>query len=72
MEDVKKGIQYAFQTTNRMTFAISGTGHCAMETAICNLLEPEDIFLVASSGIWGDRAKTMGERLGNNIYLELN
>lgn len=67
MEDVKKGIQYAFQTSNRLTFAVSGTGHCAMETAIINLLEPGDIFLIASSGIWGDRAKNIAERIGNNV-----
>lgn len=64
MQDVKKGIQYAFQTRNTLTFAVSGTGHCAMETAIINLLEPGDTFLIASPGIWGERAKNIAERIG--------
>ncbi|CAL1287309.1 unnamed protein product [Larinioides sclopetarius] len=68
MDDVKAGIQYAFQTTNRMTFAVSGTGHCAMETAICNILEPGDKFLITSSGIWGNRALEIGSRVGANCY----
>ncbi|GIY05256.1 serine--pyruvate aminotransferase [Caerostris extrusa] len=64
MDEVKTGIQYAFQTTNKMTFAISGTGHCAMETAICNVIEPGDKLLIASSGIWGDRALEIALRNG--------
>ncbi|GBL96528.1 Serine--pyruvate aminotransferase [Araneus ventricosus] len=68
MDDVKTGIQYAFQTTNRMTFAVSGTGHCAMETAICNILEPGDKFLITSSGIWGSRALEIGSRVGANCF----
>ncbi|KAF8785873.1 Serine--pyruvate aminotransferase like protein [Argiope bruennichi] len=68
MDDVKIGIQYAFQTKNRMTFAVSGTGHCAMETAICNILEPGEKFLVTSPGIWGNRALEIGSRIGAKCY----
>ncbi|XP_009071401.1 PREDICTED: serine--pyruvate aminotransferase, partial [Acanthisitta chloris] len=31
MDEIKAGIQYAFQTQNRLTLAISGSGHCALE-----------------------------------------
>ena len=34
MDDVKEGIQYAFQTKNTLTLAISGTGHAGMEAAL--------------------------------------
>ncbi|GFS75751.1 serine--pyruvate aminotransferase [Nephila pilipes] len=68
MDDVKFGIQYVFQTTNKMTFAVSGTGHCAMETAICNVVEPGDKFLVASSGVWGKRAFEIGLRIGAKCH----
>nr|XP_009506790.1 PREDICTED: LOW QUALITY PROTEIN: serine--pyruvate aminotransferase [Phalacrocorax carbo] len=40
MDEIKAGIQYAFQTQNRLTLAISGTGHCAMEAALLHLLGP--------------------------------
>lgn len=64
MDEIKAGIQYAFQTRNRLTLAISGSGHCAMEAALCNLLEQGDTVLVAINGIWGQRAADITRRLG--------
>ena len=74
MSDIKSGIQYAFQTQNNLTFAVSGTGHTAMECALFNALEPGDGVLVAVNGIWGERATDMAERIGavtffNFIFL---
>ncbi|NWQ81459.1 SPYA protein, partial [Columbina picui] len=63
MDEIKAGIQYAFQTQNRLTLAISGTGHCAMEAALLNLLEHGDTALVAVNGIWGQRAADIARRL---------
>lgn len=64
MDEIKAGIQYAFQTRNRLTLAISGSGHCAMEAALFNLLERGDTVLVAINGIWGQRAADIARRLG--------
>lgn len=64
MDEIKAGIQYAFQTQNRLTLAISGTGHCAMEAALLNVLEHGDTVLVAVNGIWGQRAADITRRLG--------
>ncbi|XP_052659843.1 alanine--glyoxylate aminotransferase isoform X1 [Harpia harpyja] len=68
MDEIKAGIQYAFQTQNRLTLAISGTGHCAMEAALLNLLEHGDTALVAVNGIWGQRAADITRRLGANVH----
>ncbi|XP_075365248.1 alanine--glyoxylate aminotransferase [Mycteria americana] len=68
MDEIKAGIQYAFQTQNQLTLAISGTGHCAMEAALLNLLEHGDTALVAISGIWGQRAADIARRLGSNVH----
>ncbi|XP_037017323.2 alanine--glyoxylate aminotransferase isoform X2 [Artibeus jamaicensis] len=68
MEEIKQGIQYVFQTKNRLTLAISGSGHAAMEAALFNLLEPGDSFLVGVNGIWGQRAAEVGERLGARTH----
>lgn len=65
MDEIKQGIQYVFQTKNPLTLAISGSGHCALEAALFNLLEPGDSFLVGANGIWGQRAADIGERIGN-------
>ncbi|NWU44879.1 SPYA protein, partial [Hylia prasina] len=67
MDEIKAGIQYAFQTQNRLTLAISGSGHCAMEAALFNLLEQGDTVLVAINGIWGQRAADIARRLGANV-----
>ncbi|GAB0193330.1 serine--pyruvate aminotransferase [Grus japonensis] len=68
MDEIKAGIQYAFQTQNRLTLAISGTGHCAMEAALLNLLEHGDTTMVAVNGIWGQRAADIARRLGANVH----
>jgi len=64
MDDVKEGIQYIFQTNNKLTLAISGTGHAGMEAALVNLIEPGTIVLVAVNGIWGERATDLAKRMG--------
>ena len=62
MDDIKSGLQYAFQTRNPLTLALSSTGHGAMEAVMANLLEEGDVILVANNGIWGERAKDMASR----------
>lgn len=71
MSDIKSGIQYLFQTQNRTTFAVSGTGHTAMECAIFNTVESGESVLVAVNGIWGERAADMGERVGKSLKSSL-
>lgn len=67
MSDIKSGIQYMFQTRNKVTFAVSGTGHTAMECAIFNAVEPGDCVLTAVNGIWGERATEIAERIGARV-----
>lgn len=68
MDEIKQGIQYVFQTRNPLTLAVSGSGHCVLETAVVNLLEPGDPFLVGVNGIWGQRAAEIGERVGARVH----
>lgn len=67
MNDIKRGIQYAFQTENNMTISMSGSGHAAMECAVFNVVEPGESVLVAINGIWGERVAEIAERMG--MYL---
>ena len=62
MDEVKAGIQYAFQTKNALTLALSATGHAGMEAVMANLLEEGDTVLIAENGIWGQRAEDMAKR----------
>lgn len=67
MSDIRSGIQYMFQTQNKMTFAVSGTGHTAMECALFNAVEPGESVLAAVNGIWGERAADMADRIGAKV-----
>ena len=64
MDSVQSGLRYAFQTTNLATLAVPGTGHAGMEAALANLVEAGEVVLVASNGIWGQRAAEMAKRQG--------
>merc|ERR1712002_671410 len=67
MDDIKAGVQYAFQTSNPMTLALSATGHAAMECVMVNMLEPGRTVLVANNGIWGQRSADMARRQGATV-----
>ncbi|XP_048398866.1 alanine--glyoxylate and serine--pyruvate aminotransferase a isoform X2 [Stegostoma tigrinum] len=67
MDEIKAGIQYAFQTTSSMTLAISGSGHAAMEAALVNVVEPGDVVLIGIHGVWGERAADIAERIGGDV-----
>ncbi|XP_023330492.1 serine--pyruvate aminotransferase, mitochondrial [Eurytemora carolleeae] len=71
MDDIKSGVQYLFQTENPMTFALSATGHAAMECVMTNMLEPGQVVLIANNGIWGIRSQDMAKRQGAVVH-ELN
>lgn len=68
MDEIKQGIQYLFQTKNPITLALSGSGHCALEAALVNVLEPGDPFLVGVNGMWGQRAAEIGERIRARVH----
>ena len=71
MDECKAGIRYVFQTNNKVTLSLSSTGHSAMECAMTNLLELGDVILIASNGIWGERAGDMAKRQGKLLLLIL-
>ena len=62
MSEVQELLRYAWQTDNRLTLPMSGTGSAAMEATIANSVEPGDKFLVAKKGYFGDRLVDMAGR----------
>ncbi|KAK8738565.1 hypothetical protein OTU49_003940 [Cherax quadricarinatus] len=69
MDEVKEGLKYIFQTTAEVVCCVSGTGHAGMEATMCNLLEPNDVILIAQNGIWGERAADMARRHDADVRL---
>jgi len=64
MDEVKSLLQYAFQTKNEFTIAVSAPGSAGMETCFVNLVEPQDKVIVCVNGVFGNRMVENVERLG--------
>lgn len=64
MDELKQLLQYAFQTRNEMTLAISAPGSAGMEACFVNLLEPGDKVIVCRNGVFGERMRQNVERCG--------
>lgn len=64
MDELKQLLQYAFQTRNEMTLAVSAPGSAGMETCFVNLLEPGETVIVCRNGVFGERMRQNVERCG--------
>ncbi|QSX33409.1 alanine--glyoxylate aminotransferase family protein [Shewanella avicenniae] len=64
MDELKALIQYAFQTQNQMTIAVSAPGSAGMETCFVNLVEPGEKVIVCRNGVFGERMRQNVERIG--------
>ena len=62
MGEVQELLRYAWQTDNRLTIPMSGTGSAAMEATLANTIEPGDKVLVAVMGYFGERLVDMAGR----------
>jgi alanine-glyoxylate transaminase / serine-glyoxylate transaminase / serine-pyruvate transaminase len=67
MDKLQGGLRELFRTTNRMTFAVSGTGSAGMEAAVVNLVEPGDAVVVCVNGVFGARMCDVAERAGAKV-----
>jgi alanine-glyoxylate transaminase/serine-glyoxylate transaminase/serine-pyruvate transaminase len=67
MDELQSMLREVFQTKNRMTMAISGTGSAGQEAAVLNLIEPDDRVLVCVNGVFGGRLADMAERAGGEV-----
>ena len=62
MGEVQELLRYAWQTDNRLTIPMSGTGSAAMEATLANTIEPGEKVLVAVKGYFGLRLADMAGR----------
>ena len=67
MSEVQELLRYVWQTNNRLTLPMSGTGSAAMEATLANVVEPEDKVLVAIKGYFGHRLADMAGRYKANV-----
>lgn len=67
MDEVQIMLRYVFETNNRLTIPISGTGSAGMEATVANLLEPDEEIVVCINGYFGERMSEMATRLGARV-----
>ena len=66
MDRTQDMLRYVFQTENRLTIPISGTGSAAMEAAVANFVEPGTPVLICINGYFGNRLLDMARRYGGD------
>jgi alanine-glyoxylate transaminase/serine-glyoxylate transaminase/serine-pyruvate transaminase len=69
MDEVKALLQYAFQTKNEFTIAISAPGSAGMEACFVNLIEAGDKVIVCRNGVFGDRMIENVTRIGGEAIV---
>lgn len=69
MEELKVLLRYAFQTTNPMTYPISGPGSVGMESCFVNMVSPGDSVIVCRNGVFGGRMIEHVERCGGKPII---
>jgi len=67
MNEIQRLLRSVFETENRVTFPISGTGGAGMESCIANLVEDGDEVIVCVNGFFGQRAADLVERWGGKV-----
>ncbi len=67
MDETQDLLRFTFQTQNRFTIPVSGTGSAGMETCFVNLLEPGDRVVIGVNGVFGTRMVDNARRLGAEV-----
>ena len=69
MEELKGLLRYVFQTSNLLTFPVSGPGSVGMEMCFVNMIVPGDKVIVCRNGVFGGRMIENVERCGGTALI---
>ncbi|WP_462137234.1 pyridoxal-phosphate-dependent aminotransferase family protein [Candidatus Mycalebacterium sp.] len=64
MDEIGEMLRAVFQTRNRLTIPMSGTGSSGMETAFVNVIDPGDTVVIGVNGVFGERMCDVAARCG--------
>ncbi|WP_245805812.1 pyridoxal-phosphate-dependent aminotransferase family protein [Bacillus alkalicellulosilyticus] len=67
MNETMDMLRHVYQTKNKMTMAISGTGSAGMETLFVNLVERGDKVIIGVNGLFGTRMVDVAQRCGATV-----
>jgi len=67
MNETMDLLRQVYQTKNKVTLAMSGTGSAGMETLFVNLVEPGDKVMIGVNGLFGQRMVDVASRCGAEV-----
>lgn len=67
LDHIQRLLRAVFETENRMTFSMSGTGGAGMEACLANLIEEGEEVVVCVNGFFGQRAADIAVRWGARV-----
>ena len=67
MDETQDLLRPLFQTTNRLTFTLPGTGSAGMEAALLNFLEAGDSALICVAGFYAERMVEIAGRATTDV-----
>ncbi len=67
MDEIQDMLRGVFETRNRTTLSISGTGGAGMEACLANLVEEGEEVVACVNGFFGQRAAELAERWGAKV-----
>jgi len=67
MDEIAQLMRYVYQTQNRTSMSLPGTGGAGMEAAMSNLLQPGDTAVVCINGLFGLRMADIADRCGADV-----
>ena len=67
MDDCQQMLRGLFNTKNRVTFPVSGTGSAAMEASVCNMVEEGEKAIICVNGVFGERMADVAGRYGARV-----
>src|SRR3989337_4516235 len=67
MDGVQEMLRFVFQTKNKLTIPVSGTGSAGMEASFVNVLEPGDKVVIGVNGVFGERMVDVATRCGAEV-----
>ncbi len=69
MNEIQTLLRAVFETENRVTLSVSGTGGAGMEACLANLVEEGEEVVACVNGFFGQRAAELAERWGAKVVL---
>lgn len=67
MDETTQMLRDVFQTKNKLTIPVSGTGSSGMEAGFVNILEPGDKVVIGVNGVFGERMSDVASRYGGEV-----